>query len=133
MPSGSPLGSARMRVIMKFNSPVEDGCENDYDYGETEDYCVTITAASGIGDTFGDGVRFFPNPSDDGLFVELPAAGRGATIDVLDNTGRTVIRQTLNQQRTLLNTADFANGLYLFRISDGTRELGRGKFEVAHD
>jgi len=133
VPPGSPLGSARMRVIMKFNNPVADGCEDDYNYGETEDYCVTITAASGIADMVGDAVRFFPNPSDESLFLELPAASRGTTIDVLDNTGRTVLRQTLNQQRTLLNTADFANGLYLFRISDGTRDLGRGKFEVAHD
>ena len=110
-----------------------DGCEDEYTYGETEDYCVTITAASGYADTFGEAVRFFPNPSDEGLFVELPAPSFGTTLTVLDNTGRTVLRQALNQPRTLLYTADFATGLYLFRISDRTQELGRGKFEVAHD
>lgn len=133
VPPGSPLGSARMRVIMKFDNPVVDGCENDYTYGETEDYCVTITAASGITDGFaGNAVLLFPNPADDGLFVESPIP-ENATIDVLDNTGRTVLRQALNQPRTLVNTTGFSNGLYLFRVSDGQHELGRGKFEVVHD
>ncbi len=133
IPVGSPLGSSRMRVIMKFNNPVTDGCEDDYPYGETEDYCVTITAASAITGYQGmNAVRFFPNPADQTLWVDAPVSGN-ATIDVLDNTGRTVLRQVVNQPRIVLNTAGFANGLYFLRLSDGQQELGRGKFEVTHD
>ncbi|MFK7810195.1 MAG: S8 family serine peptidase [Saprospiraceae bacterium] len=41
VPADAMEGLTRMRVIMRFDDAPEDGCA-EYDYGETEDYCVNI-------------------------------------------------------------------------------------------
>ncbi len=134
VPEDAPLGSSRMRVIMKFNNPVEDGCENGYGYGETEDYCVTLVGASGLSDhARANGLHLFPNPAGVELFVEATFSGGRATVEVLDNTGKLVLRQNAGQGRVTLNTAPLANGLYLLRLMREGREVSREKFEVAHD
>ncbi len=134
VPDGAPLGPSRMRVIMKFNNPVADGCEDGYGYGETEDYCVTIIGASGLSDRARtNGLHLFPNPVGSELFVEAVLNGGQATMEVLDNTGKLVLRQNAGQGRITLNTTSFANGLYLLRLVREGREVSREKFEVAHD
>jgi serine protease len=134
VPEGSLLGSSRMRVIMKFNQPVANGCEDGYGFGETEDYCVTIVGASGLNENVSNGVHFFPNPADNAITFDLPMTqGKPASVEVLDNTGKAVIRQSVNQPRTRLDVAALANGLYFFRVSNGQGEIARGKFEVTRD
>lgn len=133
VPVGSPLGSTRMRVIMKFNNPVANGCEDGYGYGETEDYCVTITGASGLSDLHGNRVAIYPNPASHELFIELPAVSGSAVIEVLDNTGKLVLRKTGVQGRSTLNTSALANGLYMLRVLRDGVESSREKFQVAHD
>ena len=134
VPEGSPLGSSRMRVIMKFNQPVANGCEDGYGYGETEDYCVTIVGPSGLYENGSNGVRFFPNPASNIITFDLPMdQSLTAQVEVLDNTGKTVLRQKMDEQRAQLNVGALANGLYLFRVSNGQGGITRGKFEVSHD
>ena len=134
VPVDAPLGGSRMRVIMKFNTPVADGCEDGFGYGETEDYCVTIVGPSGVVDnTFMNGVRFFPNPANNEFFVDLPTTDAPSLIEVLDNTGRIVMRKNANHGRVGLSTSAFTNGLYLLRVLRDGREVSRNKFEVAHD
>ena len=134
VPLSAPLGASRMRVIMKFSSAVADGCEDDYDYGETEDYCVSITGPSGLAES-GKGVaHLFPNPADNSITLALPAdlGGRGM-LEVFDNTGKVLLRQPLTSPRTLVDTARLAGGLYMYRVSNGQDAVARGTFEVAHD
>ncbi len=134
VPVGSPLGGSRMRVIMKFNQPVADGCEDGFGYGETEDYCVTIVGASGLAENGLNGARFFPNPASNVITFDVPMVqGKPAFIEVMDNTGKAVLRQKVDQQRAQLNIAALANGLYFFRVSNDNGEVARGKFEVSHD
>ncbi len=40
IPGDAMLGLTRMRVVMSYNAP-QEAC-GDYNFGETEDYCVTI-------------------------------------------------------------------------------------------
>lgn len=134
VPVGSQLGGSRMRVMMKFNNPVADGCEDQFAYGETEDYCVTLVGASGLADNpVTHGVKFFPNPANTELFIDLPLGGASSVIEVLDNTGRLVLRRNVGQGRVNLSTSALMNGLYLFRVLSGGREVSRNTFEVAHD
>ncbi len=133
VPAGSPLGSTRMRVIMKFNNPVADGCEDAYSYGETEDYCVAIIASSGLAETGSGAGNVYPNPANGVLFLELPGSTGKAMVEVLDNTGKSVLRQSIDQPRSQLNTSGMAEGLYLYRVTHNGRDLARGRFEVLRD
>lgn len=44
VPATANLGLTRMRVIMRYNNAVASPCEDGFDYGEVEDYCVNILA-----------------------------------------------------------------------------------------
>lgn len=48
VPSTAVLGKTKMRIMLKYGSAVISGCENNYSYGETEDYMVEVV---GIGQT----------------------------------------------------------------------------------
>ena len=81
-----------------------------------------------------NGVRFFPNPASNIITFDLPMdQSLTAQVEVLDNTGKTVLRQKMDEQRAQLNVGALANGLYLFRVSNGQGGITRGKFEVSHD
>jgi len=48
VPNSASLGLTRMRIMMRWNNPVASACEDGYDYGEVEDYCVNITTGCEI-------------------------------------------------------------------------------------
>lgn len=103
---------------------------------ESERVQVNVSMPVGIADaTAADGILVYPNPADDILFLELSGdmAGQRMQVQVLDNTGRIVRDGSITTDRTALNTANFAGGLYVYRLVDATgNELARGRFVVAH-
>lgn len=48
VPSTASPGKTKMRVIMKYGAQIISGCEDNYGYGETEDYMIEVV---GIGQT----------------------------------------------------------------------------------
>ena len=134
VPAGAPVGATRLRVIMKYETSANDGCETGYGYGETEDYCVNLETAQGFNDaSAADPVVLFPNPADQHIIIELPLAIAGRyAVEVIDNTGKLVAVKNLEGRRINLSTIGFGSGLYLYRVLCNGTELGRGKFEVAH-
>jgi hypothetical protein len=136
IPPGTLPGASRLRVVMKYNAAPLDGCEDGYDYGETEDYCVTLTTGVGIPElTEGMSVQAYPVPADQLLFLDIVGAKGTAAlgVDVLDHSGRLVLSRNVPQGLTTLSTASLAEGLYTFRIrQEGKRDV-RGRFVVLHD
>lgn len=49
VPSTAVLGKTKMRIIQKYNGAVVSGCENNYGYGETEDYMIEISSVAELG------------------------------------------------------------------------------------
>ena len=44
VPSNVVLGKTKMRIIMRYNTAIQSGCQNAYSYGETEDYMIEVMA-----------------------------------------------------------------------------------------
>ncbi|HMQ75631.1 MAG TPA: S8 family serine peptidase [Flavobacteriales bacterium] len=136
IPAWATPGSTRMRVIMVYDAAATSGCEDGYDFGETEDYCVTLVDPNtGIAElSAGVMVQHFPDPADRDVFFNVyGAAGQGpVTIELLDNAGQVVERRSSANGRITLTTAWLADGLYFYRAVQNGRELGRGKLMVAH-
>lgn len=63
-------------------------------------------------------VHLVPNPGTDVVQVVLARALPGATLTMVDATGREVVQLLLTDERIRLNTADLARGLYGIRITD---------------
>ena len=51
IPISALLGPTRMRIGMRAGHAPTNACSGDFDYGETHDYCVNITAATGVSGT----------------------------------------------------------------------------------
>ena len=133
VPNGTVAGPTRMRVIMKYDAAPTDGCENGYDYGETEDYCVNLEMSIGVNDRpSASSIAVFPNPADNTLFIELPESASGLEVELLDGSGRTLSRSRTTSDRVMVPTQGLANGLYLYRILDQGALRAQGKFQVSH-
>ncbi|GAA4380178.1 alpha/beta hydrolase-fold protein [Hymenobacter koreensis] len=73
--------------------------------------------------TAGTFVRFsvFPNPAAETVLVQLPAGWREAKLEVVDTTGRVVMRQTLRQSETPVNVAALLRGTYTLRLRNSKK------------
>jgi hypothetical protein len=108
------------------------GCVN-FDYGETEDYCVSLvigpTAITEQGSA--SDIRIFPIPADGSLTVT--SSRTGALVLVLsDATGRTIVRQRMAGGRATVDTQRLGNGLYHLQLLDGSNSVARRNVMVVH-
>lgn len=68
-----------------------------------------------------DGVKIYPNPSEDGKFnVEYEQAN---SIEVFDITGNSVYQSETenNSGKTVIDLSAFNNGMYFIRVADGDK------------
>lgn len=131
VPTSATPGPARLRVVMKYNTAPASGCTT-YNYGETEDYCVTLfTGTAGTGDTPAPmAVRLYPQPANDLLQI---TTGHAGALDLLvtDVAGRTVLQQRLKGGEGTVGTSRLGTGMYLYRILDQGEVVARGSIIIA--
>jgi hypothetical protein len=69
---------------------------------------------------------FFPNPANDNLTVSLPESWTGATVQVLDLTGKVVVeKRNVGSMNTQFNLSSLSEGIYLVKMKLGNEELTR--------
>lgn len=117
--SGTLPGIARMRIIQSYTdtqNPAAPVC-GDYGYGETEDYCVDITIAPGVGEQAAL-VQFdvFPNPAADQLTVVHGILGGRALAVITDVTGREISRHALSGPMRNIEVANLPAGSYFIQL-----------------
>jgi hypothetical protein len=78
-----------------------------------------ITQANTIEEDKNDrSIDIYPNPASTFLVVYNYAAGKTRTMELIDISGRTVIKQGVTNLATRINTNNLGNGLYVLRITD---------------
>jgi hypothetical protein len=132
VPSTATPGPARMRVVMKYDQPVANGCTT-YDFGETEDYCVSlVTTPSGIGEnSAATAVMVYPQPANDVVNFITGNTGN-AELLVMDASGRVLLDLPVSNGLIALPTQDLSDGLYIYRIRSKGVDRARGTFMVVH-
>lgn len=79
------------------------------------------------------GVSVYPNPANTLVNIATKATSQTGYINVADITGREVETLPFNNGKAELNTSGYANGIYLYMITDMNGNLlDRGKFSVSH-
>jgi len=134
IPISALLGPTRMRIGMRAGNAPTNACSVDFDYGEIEDYCVNITASTGVSESWNSNTfNLYPQPADQELTIQI-ANGQpsNARMELYDATGALVGTHLLLTDRYTLRTSDMANGLYTFRITAAGRTIGNGRFMVVH-
>lgn len=131
VPAGATLGHTRMRVIMRYGEAPEEPCSEDYDFGEVEDYCVTLipNSGQGVNDRWvNNGLLIFPQPATTSVTIRSTGTVQNAAVVLMDATGRTVLRERMTAAEHMLNTAQLSQGTYtvlIQRVANETIERGR--------
>lgn len=127
VPANADLGASRLRVRGVFafaTDPMPPDPCYAYDYGETEDYGIVLSNASGIAEQapFTLATRTFP----DHLVVSWNRRATNATGFVMDASGRVVMAVAPTGHEAVIQTADLATGVYqLILHLDGARKYVR--------
>ena len=136
IPTGTRNGKKRMRCVMKLGSYPSGPCSN-YSYGETEDYCVSITGGWATDDTpvavsrsrneetpvdltsdskMVSDINVYPNPTRG--IVQLVNNGDKniSLIEVIDQAGRKVMMMdNLDNNELQIDLSNNVSGLYFIR------------------
>lgn len=121
IPTASILGKTRMRVQMAFqteNSVLPSVC-GDFIAGEVEDYCVTITdeVTNTIqSEKTRSSILVYPNPAKDQLTIKMQGLKADKML-IYTATGK-LIKEVSLSSITQINSADWANGIYILYVID---------------
>lgn len=111
-----PLGSTRMRVSMKyigFGGTAPTPCEM-LEYGEIEDYCITLEEGVGLNENNLVGLNVYPNPSNGVFNIEMPQNIGNVSLEVFDVSGRIVLSEVLVKPQ--FDLSSFPSGIYIYRL-----------------
>ncbi|OGX86180.1 hypothetical protein BEN47_01070 [Hymenobacter lapidarius] len=135
VPSTAKTGNTRMRLVMS-DASATTSC-NSYNYGETEDYTVSITGGAAIagfsgstsssltgntsllGDEAARTLQVYPNPATDAVRIVLPGNAEATMVTVTDLRGARVSTTTFSNGT--LNVSSLARGMYTLTVSDGQK------------
>jgi hypothetical protein len=127
IPEETALGNTRLRIAMKYvggNTPDNvEPCEN-YGWGETEDYCLTVTNVSNITNaSLINDFNIFPNPTKGNFEVMLDVNGNKLYFfEIIDITGRLIQTEQVFNGRNQLQT-NTGSGIYIYRIVTNSSEV----------
>ncbi|HRD37493.1 MAG TPA: T9SS type A sorting domain-containing protein, partial [Bacteroidia bacterium] len=99
--------------------------------GCSKDTTITqvVATCTGIDQLLADnsGVIVYPNPSTGVFNVILNQENTNTTLIILDALGRVVLTDKLNSLSNTVNAEKLANGVYMYRIVNGTETIKQGK------
>ena len=61
-------------------------------------------------------INLFPNPTNNELTINLNNAGKQVEISITDVIGKIIYTTVLADTKLLLNTKDFAEGIYMVKV-----------------
>ncbi len=138
IPEDALLGATRMRVAMKyvggFGIPDDVSTCETFNWGETEDYCITIADVTSVNENKGV-VAFglYPNPSGNIFNLDFnltrSVSGENVVFRIFDISGKEVKALRVNEGLQQINVSELENGMYIFRLQtvDG-KDLRSGKW-----
>ena len=136
VPVDAAFGSTTMRVVIEYDDP-DDGfgsgsCDADHltEWGETEDYTVTVENTASINDMAFEGFKLFPNPTKGEFTLNLKVISTDeVAVQLFDIRGRLI------DEKKYYNTiTDFSKkmvfekasaGFYLLRVTNGNKQTTR--------
>jgi len=108
VPANATLGDTRMRALISWDQPDNDGCA--VNYGEVEDYTVNVGALS-IADNIIDGFSYYYSTQTKDL--TLSANGELANITMFNLVGQQVINRNMSSDNEIINLSNLKDGIYL--------------------
>ncbi|MGI4870019.1 MAG: GEVED domain-containing protein [Janthinobacterium lividum] len=120
VPTTAKTGKTRLRIVMS-DASATTSC-GTYNYGETEDYSITVTGGTARLVAGADAYTIYPNPATDVLTIQRPSSVDASvvlSVRVCDLRGAQVQNLALTEGDQL-RVSNLSQGVYLLTISDGT-------------
>jgi hypothetical protein len=122
-------GVSRLRVSMKyvgFNGTAPTACET-LEFGEVEDYCITIVEPTNVSNLEADAWKMWPNPAQN----EFMVSGIEGVFDVqiFDLSGRMVLAQAVRGHTTVA-LSNLSAGVYAVQLIQNGLPLGTQKLVI---
>lgn len=118
IPADAVPGITRMRVKCQLMVEVGAGSSCSlpaWDNGETEDYAVTISAATASGGDFSmENFSVYPNPAHDFLIIDTPEGMMLHSLRVYNLAGQLVLHD--NSGAGTLDVKSLATGMYIVNV-----------------
>ncbi len=137
IPEDALLGATRMRIAMKyvgFGIPDNVNACEEFTWGETEDYCITIADVTSVNENNGVvAFNVFPNPSGNTFNLDFnltrAVSGENVVFRIFDISGKEVKALRVNEGLQQINVSELENGMYIYRLQtiDG-KDLRSGKW-----
>ncbi|MCG8451742.1 MAG: T9SS type A sorting domain-containing protein, partial [Spirochaetales bacterium] len=112
VPDGVPNGVHYMRARTNYNEECNDPCAS-YEYGETEDYKIQV-GPNGTVETEKTNIKIYPNPAKDNISIKAPF--KIERIELLNVSGREVLKQNVLDSYINLEVSNLTPGLYFIKV-----------------
>ena len=89
--------------------------------------CSCTNTLAGIDSKIENKVNLFlyPNPAKDNISITYATVSKNVPVEIFNATGELVKQTTIQSAQTIISVADFAKGLYILKIQDGTKILSK--------
>ena len=77
---------------------------------------------------FAKQIKVYPNPGTDRIMVQLPENTQDAWIELMDGTGKQVLRQRIYSSICVFTPAHLNSGIYFYRIYNQDQVFKKGKW-----
>ncbi len=113
VPGDAMPGTTRMRVVKEWDESPIFACD-EYLYGQTEDYLLTVTEKMAVNDLNQGFLSYYPNPVKD--FLTIDAKKNIENISIYNLAGQSVL-QNVKAVAGKVNMSSLSSGVYVFRVT----------------
>ncbi len=116
VPQDAVLGTTQMRVMIVYDRAYEgpDPCTSYWEYGEVEDYAVTVADALQTSNFDMSAFAAYPNPAQDMLNIDYNSVI--SEVKIYNLLGQEVLAQTMADTNFRMNIGTLASGSYIVKL-----------------
>ncbi len=120
VPAGALTGNTRMRIKKEYNTDAaaasastlfKNPCAVGSNYGQAEDYTITVTASMGVSEITKDLFSVYPNPVSE--ILNIKSDEKILSVSIYDMSGRAMNVGAVNNQ---IDVRHLQSGTYLLEI-----------------
>jgi hypothetical protein len=91
---------------------------------------ISIETNTGIIDLWNraEPMQVYPNPASDRITFRSKTADKGRILTIYDNFGKHIGEYTFDDLEQTITLNDVASGVYIYKLTEGTKLLNRGSF-----